>query len=1258
MVLLKYSEKMVGMKNILFMTFILPLLLVACGGKSEKKTTAKVIIGALGELNSTLSGGFFLFGQNNSNGRRFHIRVQDASAEFELTNGNWTIGAYGWTGGSGTLTGSLKCSQEVNINLSGVEPAPINLDVRDTNCTAGIYGPPGSSSGSLYKPSQLFVCAGIERDINKHISTFGGSPPEFQVTCEDEELVSARYIQVTMYKIDFGGAISPELTSPCMAMPADSNPFDPSTVLAGNNLVLPLYSFVGAPLEVVISKDPSCASNSDIVFFPSGLGSFADGLRGFSQVTSTSYNSIIVDNSICTYAQGALAAETTGVYHLCNASHIEDLATNVATFGASGNTVILAQDIDINGANNTPIGNGTNRFQAEFNGDNRTIFNGTNALFGQISGDASIEELSLAGFSLANEGIISGVFANQIVNGGGSPARIEKVTIVNSSNTGNTANGTSGFIGQVTDAAFELRDITINNVNIDSSANGTGLLIGAVLISTAGSPQGSVSKVRVYDSDVDGQSKVGSIVGEYLTSGGAAYNLFLHDIEVYDTYVVGDDGTSNHIGGIIGIADTSLTAASSFGSKFVSLDNNPGFEIVGGSNTGGFAGRILSTNSNQAKLDKIYIYSDINADVTNAVGKIAGIVGDASNVFANDLTYKGYMFGTIGTAYVDIGGIMGQMRDDSFISNAHSIVDIDFDGDKLGGIVGYNRSVTAGMGVYHSLAEGTISTPTTSFAGNTNRGGLIGVNEGMVGTSLSYVDVEGYSFVGGAIGRNQGAGTSAFDLFSIGEVTVENDTAGGLVGLNDGNAVITDSITRSNVNAISLCSGSCGKLIGDNLNNLNDRLVAENTMTNTSDNSASYSGATALGATTLIDTFVDGSTIFTDDGTWGHSGTDILLLSLEKIKEFVPSFDYKLGVDAPPSGNYFDPYPISNEDDWNSIGDDAKLVSKSYYLNSSIAFTSFNSIGGAGNPFKGSLFGEGFSLSGIVLDDSSGGSVGVFKNTENAIIGESFSPLIINDITLATSGPTLSYVGGLIGHAIDSDVSVHILNVSLNEANPPSACQNAGGLIGYSQGTKVDNSVLSGSVILPTCTNVGGLIGVAESSTPGGDRHYFIKDTAVSLQSINGDNVGGFIHTFNTTNSYIEMKNVSLEFKTGASFTFANSGAGFILESNSAGGQRRIDSVVIDLYELGNISSTFSDTFINIQNPGALEQVYGVHLVANGMDPLTYSTSATSYLSPEQTVFGYLDYSTLTSGIREDNEFSLYEGNWYFDGLKYRIQAP
>lgn len=214
-------------------------------------------------------------------------------------------------------------------------------------------------------------------------------------------------------------------------------PVSPIALTISASVDLSKYIFSGRGLPLTFTKESTKISlNGSVVSFASGVS------------IST------VETVTVTVQEGSLTPTTTlqislvpNVIHITNRVGLEAIGTNVTTLSAS---YILDNDIDLSGANWTPLGTTSNGFTGILDGGGHIIFNMTptaqdgTAFFTKIQGNAIVKNL---GFENANvdggwnvrEAVLTGYMANN--------ALIENCYVANSTVKGRWHVGS--FVGRM-----------------------------------------------------------------------------------------------------------------------------------------------------------------------------------------------------------------------------------------------------------------------------------------------------------------------------------------------------------------------------------------------------------------------------------------------------------------------------------------------------------------------------------------------------------------------------------------------------------------------------------------------------------------------------------------------------------------------------------------------------------------------------------------------------------------------------------------
>ncbi|MFC3801706.1 S-layer homology domain-containing protein [Cohnella sp. GCM10012308] len=319
--------------------------------------------------------------------------------------------------------------------------------------------------------------------------------------------------------------------------------------------------------------------------------------------------------------------------------------------------------------------------------------------------------------------------------------------------------------------AFEIRNVTIGDINVASSGDSLSALVGGLAGKT----------VNTAISHIDSSATVRG-AGVTVTAGGIVGSA--KDSVLYKTKMAGDISATTRsgdtvVGGIVGeLSATDRDRAFDFGLMTPLYPGLYQAEMKGGSQTAGslnfqgklYAGGIVGKNSNAS----IY-YADSQTDLSVNGGDTivaGGLAGYSDGVIAASKTNSGVRVAN-GTAY-DAGGAVGQAA---------------------GGGIYYTQVLSSG-GKQLVVASAISAVGETPY---THAGGLVGKASGTsiqnASTDLPVTLTEANSFntpmVGGFAGQLTGTGPDTAlvrDVWAKGAVTVTAKSAsyaGGLVGSVD-----------------------------------------------------------------------------------------------------------------------------------------------------------------------------------------------------------------------------------------------------------------------------------------------------------------------------------------------------------------------------------------------------------------------------------------------------------------------------------------
>ncbi|HIT85649.1 MAG TPA: hypothetical protein IAA60_07080 [Candidatus Ornithomonoglobus intestinigallinarum] len=385
----------------------------------------------------------------------------------------------------------------------------------------------------------------------------------------------------------------------------------------------------------------------------------------------------------------AMAEETgyvTGNVTISNAEEFEVFAAAVnGGSDYSGQTVVLANDIDYNNGELTPVGTRGDSFAGNFNGNGFTIKN------------ASVRDDADAG--IINVGVFGFVRGGSVTN-----VNFSNIDVLNEQAV--SPSGLAGLLG-------------------DAEESATGVAVGTL-------KSGTVSYITVDDMcSVQGKLRTGGVVGDTCEDAGGS--VVSHCVN-YATVT----GTQNYTGGIIGaMHNLSRITASEDGSTVEYCDNYG--DVTGTTEVGGIVGY-----ADRANISYCHNHEDAEINGSGNYGT-GGILGcDIYNPrflyypeFGSTIT-ECTNAGTITSPRA--GGILGsfvvspgqsQPSDDiiSTIDTCTNTGNIVSDTGKSGGIFGYQIAYASGDG------EGSVNNLVVRMIHCNNQGKLNGEPSDILTTS-------------------------------------------------------------------------------------------------------------------------------------------------------------------------------------------------------------------------------------------------------------------------------------------------------------------------------------------------------------------------------------------------------------------------------------------------------------------------------------------------------------------------------------------
>jgi hypothetical protein len=248
-------------------------------------------------------------------------------------------------------------------------------------------------------------------------------------------------------------------------------------------------------------------------------------------------------------------------------------------------------------------------------------------------------------------------------------------------------------------------------------------------------------------------------------------------------------------GGLLaGRASTSIVASVSV------VDSS----ITGPTQIGGLIGRLDSGNL----LQGVYLSSL----TVNATGKhVGGVIGFDSG--GNSLDSIGAQVLSIGSPSTDVGGIVGRVAGSSTYSNI-SIGNSSINSSDNGGGIAGTTIPSTGLVVIDEVLVADVSLA----GGGSTKGGVVGYGHGLVLTDADVMSVtlllsSTSIHLGCAAGWLQGAGAIVERVTAQCSIS-GNAYIGGLVGVQQGNAITRFSSARASITGLGTSINSLGGLVG------------------------------------------------------------------------------------------------------------------------------------------------------------------------------------------------------------------------------------------------------------------------------------------------------------------------------------------------------------------------------------------------------------------------------------------------------------
>ena len=516
-------------------------------------------------------------------------------------------------------------------------------------------------------------------------------------------------------------------------------------------------------------------------------------------------------------------------------------------------------------------------------------------------------------------------------------------------------------------------------------------------------------------------------------------------------------------------------------------------------------------------------------------------IGSSSNPYSGNFNGNGK---TISGLYInnstaDDQGLFGRV-------NGGTVKDLSVSGsvsgnNYVGGIVGYNFSGT----VTNCAFSGS-----GSVSGSDHVGGVVGLNSSGDSSASASVtncyntgEVSGSEFVGGVVGSNSFSATVT-NCYNTGTVSGPDSGTGNRVG-----GVVGDNLVSSTVENcynIGEVSGkiSVGGVVGYNISSVEN---CYNTGTVTGTGTDDYvGGVVGLNSGNVENCYNTGKVSGPDSGTGNRVGgvvgsnsfsatvTGCYFLKTDDVNKDLPGIgndsaegaaavndlnalcgkfkddttntwsihpvlgrpvlnENEEGGDGSPDS----PYEISTADQLENFRDIVNGGEKSAHaklmnnINLSSVCGESNSwipIGTSNNPYRGTFDGNGHTISGLYINNSTADDQGLFGRVNGGTVKNL-------SVTGNVSGDW--YVGGVVGYNNGGTVTGCIFSGS----GSVSGNRYVGGVVGYNSSGTVTNCAFSGTV---TGIYVGGVVGGNSGSNGSVEKCHNTGSVNGSVNSVGG----------------------------------------------------------------------------------------------------------------------------------------------------------
>ncbi len=510
------------------------------------------------------------------------------------------------------------------------------------------------------------------------------------------------------------------------------------------------------------------------------------------------------------------------------------------------------------------------------------------------------------------------------------------------------------------------------------------------------------------------------------------------------------------------------------------------------------------------------------------------------------------------------GGVAGYNDNGGTVINCYSEVALTSYLGNVGGVVGYNAASASVVNCY--------STGTVTGIGDSDVGGVVGWNEGLLLNSYNTGTVTGNDYVGGLVGGNS-------DGTVLGSYWLQGTADKGVGESNsDPNAENVSSFTSATVGTL--------------LKNLNDGALAYN-FDSDPNTEGEQEPTTPAKYWAQMPSENKGFPVFAtywsdyakSGGITDWTATDITITNEEQLAYLAKLVNIGEGeTENGVAGNDFEGQTLTLSTDLNLSGHIWAPIGLSYEDNSGTVY----------HDFKGTFDGGGHKITGLYVYAPDKNNQGLF-----GIVGSGGTVKNLGVDGNVTGGGS---VGGVVGQ-ISGTVN------NCNFSGTVTAESDVGGVVGYSPSGKVINCYNTGTVTGKD--NVGGLVG------NGGNIVNSYNTGAVSASAENADAggvLGYVIGSFVPNNCY----NTGKVTGANAGGILGNSSDGrledcYFLEGSAENAVGRTDAQDFRFTNVGTFTSATSEItsvggdFVGIPTTSLFDALNAGTKAYNGTDPVPSS---------------------------------------------------